>query len=503
MTVTNAIPDYSSFKGRKKIITPYVDPRYDGFGFPVMSDADLPTIIQDALEVHYDNRRHMDVLKNYHDGVQAILDRSKEIRPNINHKVVAGLPKSSTDLMVGYFFSKPLTYIPRQNSNYEVTSELNRVMDDLGVEKVNQEVLRDMCMYGVGYKIVLPDVNRVFGNQPVYIKKIDARNTFMIYSQVIGEPLLAAVHVNTFAENGAQGDLKGGMYNLITVYLNGRTIVFKHPLGATLDWSHIVSDVRHLLPIPIIGYEMNEYRQGLYEQALSVVDAINVLLSDGVNDVAQLVQSIMVAINTEVDEETLAMLKESHFITLQSPAQGVSADLKFISNQLNPENSKFLIGKLEHVYASVTNTPVMSTTNSDGGQDTGKAQLIKSGYHSMEMLASGLEQVFEDAERKALALVREIFSITNNLRFDVEGIEVKFSRNKADNLTEKASAMRNLVDSGIIAPIDAIELADLTTDPLSMAERGEEYRQQKLEEVRQDTLMAQKTAEIEQTQPTE
>lgn len=488
-------PDYSQFTGRKKIITPYVDARYGGFGFPVMQDEQIPSIIQNAIDVHNDNRRQMAVLKNYHDGLQAILERQKDIRQDIDNKVVAGLPKSSTDLMVGYFFSKPITYIPRQTSTYDITAELNRIMDELGVEKANQEVLRDMCIYGIGYKIVLPDIKRVFTQHPIYIKRLDPTNTFLIHSQILGEPILMAVHVSPYTELGTSGKINGDMYNLVTVYLNGRTIVFKQPMGVALDWVHVVTDVRHLLPIPIVPFEMNEYRQGLYEQALSIVDALNVILSDGVNDIGQLVQSIMVAINAEVDEDGLADLKNARFISIFNPRDGANADLKFVSNQLNPANTQFLVGYLERLYASVTNTPVMSSTNPAGGQDTGKAQLIKSGYHAMEMLASGLEQVFEDGERKILTIASGVLGITGILRFDVEGIEVKFSRNKADNLTEKASAMRNLVDSGIIAPIDAIELANLTTDPLSMAERGEDYRQMKLEEMKQTQ------AEMSENQP--
>ncbi len=491
-------PQYSAFTGRKKITSPYVDSKYQGFGFPVLEDTNLPVIIQDAINIHNDNRGQMKILKNYYDGVMGILEREKDVRPDIDHKVVIGLPKSSTDLLVGYFFSKPLTYIPRDTSDYQTTSDLNRIMDDLGVEKVNQDVLSDMCKYGVGYKMVLPDVKKIFGKHNVFISRLDPMNVFTIHSQILGEPTLCAVHVSTFSEVGSGSRLDGNTFNLVTVYLNKRTLVFKQPMGASLDWKHLESDTHHLLPIPVIEYELNGSRQGLYEQALSIVDAINVLLSDGVNDVAQLVQSILVSINAEIDEDQLKTLRDAKFVSLMNPQQGNPADLKYVSNQLNPTSMKYLVDKLEACYAMVINGATRSSGSSEGGQDTGKAQLVKSGYHSMEMIAASLEQIFEDGERKALTILKDIFAITKVLRFDVEDIEIKFSRNKADNISEKAAALRNLVDSTIIAPIDAIELTDLTTDPLSMATRGEEYRQQKLSE-----LEAQNEASKEQTPTTE
>lgn len=63
-------------------------------------------------------------------------------------------------------------------------------------------------------------------------------------------------------------------------------------------------------------------------------------------------------------------------------------------------------------------------------------------------------------------------------------MDIKFTRNKNDNLQSKAQSYSTLVGTKTIAPEDCLEMADMTTDVAEVVARGKKY----WEEQAQQTL---------------
>ena len=75
----------------------------------------------------------------------------------------------------------------------------------------------------------------------------------------------------------------------------------------------------------------------------------------------------------------------------------------------------------------------------------------------------------------------------------LKDIDVKLPRNKNDNLQTKAQSYATIVATKTVAPEDALNIADMTTDTTEVIRRGEEYWNKRQEEL--DARM-QKQADI-------
>lgn len=100
------------------------------------------------------------------------------------------------------------------------------------------------------------------------------------------------------------------------------------------------------------------------------------------------------------------------------------------------------------------------------------------------------------AKRKQVAVIIEIMKKLNQVSkdFKVMDVDIKFSRNKTDNLQSKAQSYSTFVGTKSIAPEDALEMCDVTTDVVEVAERGKKYWDKVSQEniIKQQELMKQK-----------
>ena len=102
---------------------------------------------------------------------------------------------------------------------------------------------------------------------------------------------------------------------------------------------------------------------------------------------------------------------------------------------------------------------------------------MRDGWADIEIVARVKESYFRMAKRKQVAVIIAIMKKLNQVRedFKVIDLDIKFSRNKTDNLQSKAQSYSTFVGTKTIAPEDALEMCDVTTDVLEVAERGKKY----------------------------
>ena len=81
------------------------------------------------------------------------------------------------------------------------------------------------------------------------------------------------------------------------------------------------------------------------------------------------------------------------------------------------------------------------------------------------------------AKRKQVAVIISIMKKLNQVKqdFKVIDVDIKFSRNKTDNLQSKAQSYSTFIGTKTIAPEDGLEMCDVTTDVVEVAERGKKY----------------------------
>ena len=334
------------FKGRRKIYTNYINKSQIGenmYGFNVLNRNNIVDAVNEALKVHYENARDIRTLLNYYKGEQAIFDRVKEIRPDVDNKVVINYANTFTRDIIGYTFGKPMQYVARRSDSEDGESPIKdevRLLNDYAEmndkSTSDQEKATNASIYGVSHRAIFPRKSDSEDEAPYYYLNLDSECTFVAYSsQLSRDPVFACTYTKSYGLNEDN-------YCLYTVYTTDEIYMFKVPfssnisdstyVGSIITESNLIEGFPKVNPlgmIPIIECENNQFRMGHWETAISLMDAINKTASDSVNDVEQFVNAILVAINAEFTKEQMDNVKQNKYAEIKS-FQGLNADLKYI-----------------------------------------------------------------------------------------------------------------------------------------------------------------------------
>lgn len=141
------------------------------------------SVIQDAFPAHVANREEINYLYNYYKGKQPILERIKQVRPEINNKVVVNFANEIVSFKVGYLLNQPFQYVSLTDKTDEVNI-LNGYMNQIGKQAQDQEVIEWNHICGTAYRYVQSNepAELKAGDAPFDLFTLDPRNTYIVYS---------------------------------------------------------------------------------------------------------------------------------------------------------------------------------------------------------------------------------------------------------------------------------------------------------------------------------
>lgn len=437
-------------------------------------------VLGEAYAIHEQNRAEMLYLFEYVKGRQPILDREKQIRPEINEKIVDNMASEILEFKLGYEFGSPISYVQRARKDIKSRNALfsffkklftsdESKKEDLRVSAINEMMVeeckaakdlmlaKDVKTCGVGYRLILPKKIKI-GVSVFDLLVLNPMNTFVVYSNdAYREPILG---VSYFPHR--DGSVTFGCYT--------KTSYFKIEMGITKgfeDWFEEKPNTVGM--VPIIEY-INDYdRMGCFERVIPLMDALNTIDSDRVNDIAQHVQNILWGDNVALDTEQYKKLRDDGMILTKSE-QGRTATLKYLESVLNQSENQTLVDYVKQQILDITNTPSRSELS---GGSTGSATNMSTGWMAAETDAKEKEQIWSASERRETAIILKIIKDSNEVDADIaelnlSDIEIKFSRSRTYDLATKCNSLSALIGIGI-DPLRAIEVVGLFTDPQQVA----------------------------------
>ena len=420
-------------------------------------------VLTRALYIHSLNSNQIDYLYHYMRGEQPILNRVKQVRPEICNKIVENHAAEITQFTSGYFLGEPVTYVrrgDRQNTSEEIGT-LNDYMFFEDKASHDKDMATWMAIGGVGYRMVLPDKSTQLGEDeaPFEIDTPDPRYTFVVYHSGFGHRRVMGVR-QIYREKGPDhlelvccGYTPTHYFEVENTQL---TVWKEHNLG----------------DIPIFEYRLNMARMGSFEPAVPMLDAINTIMSNRVDGVEQFVQSFLKFVNCEVDDEKVTMLQELGAIMIKS-APGVNADVSIVSQELNQQQTQTLVDYLYDQVLVICGMPT-STKGGASTSDTGQAVFLRDGWSQCEARARDTELLFKKSEKQFLRLVLHIIRETQEFNLSLSEVECKFTRRQHDNLQSKTQALLSMLDAGL-HPEVAIATCGLFNDPMDVTLQSKDY----------------------------
>lgn len=428
--------------------------------------------INSGWAVHELNRGEIQYLLDYYKGKQPILGKVKDIRPEINNKMVLNHAQMITRKIVGYFLGNPIQYISSGTGNKkELIDELNIYTKYENKSSVDKELGEYQSITGTAYRIIYRDgefTGRKDGEVPFEDRVLDPLSTFVIYeSNISGHPLLGVTYHDVIDEND---EFVGIRFYAYTEF--GRYEFISQGREALTPDDLVEFKAYVVGGIPIIEYPNNMWRMGDWEFATGLMDAINSMSSGRLDDIDQIIQSLIVFVNADIDEETYKSMREEGVVMLRSTDNSRS-DVKTIINGLDQNGMNLFAKELEEKLFSLVGVP--DRNDGASGGDTGLAIELRDGWADLETICKNKELVFMESEKRTLDVMLHIFNIGRNEKLSKLDLDIKFSRNKNNNMLVKTQSYQSLLSTRTLNPEDCLSIVDLVSDPNDYVERGKVF----------------------------
>jgi SPP1 family phage portal protein len=452
--------------------------------------ATIKTDLARVIPQHNHNANQIQFLQDYLKGWHpTIQERIKTTRTDVDNKITVDYAYSITRDIVGYFLGKPIQYT---NRNGKFRKQMENFINSLSAENkalVDYQIAEDCSICGVGYRGIFSESAPRNGTA-LKLLRLDPRSTFVVYPSDPTKP--AAYAVTSYQTQGVMGAETVVHYK---VYTPSQMFLFKAPgsFGGVSNGADLTlvrgTDISFGGGLPIVEYQNNLWRLGDWEMAVSIMDALDAVTSDGVNDIQQAVNAVLVVLGADMDDETFNKLSTHGFLSVSNIPVGVKPEIKFISEAMSADVGVALRDYLEATLRVIVGVPDRKTRGGGGG-DTGDAVFMRDGWQDIDLVATAKEPYFVQAEREALATILYILD-TNDEVSNIKAIDIDihFNRNKTANLQSKAQVFQTLTAAGL-APEDALDIAALTNNVHDVILRMEAFAQKNAERLAKEALVS-------------
>lgn len=465
--VLNALPD-GGLHGRRKILCDKKD----------ITPENVVEVVDKALAVHQMNRAEENYLYDFYRGKQDIRLKQKQVRPEINNRVMVNRANEIVTFKTAYLLGEPLQYVSNGGDD-TVSKKVNRLNEYMRSEmkdSKDKELADWMHICGVGVRMVLPDPVGEEDGSPVSIYTLDPRESFVIYHSGVGQRALVGV----LRQKSEAGQWMSCVYTKDRYY--------------EITAGKITKDEPHALGrVPIIEYLNNEARMGAFEVVLPLLNAINTIESNRVDSIQDFVNAFDVFQNCELEDGQYKELSQGGMAIQIKGVQGMEAKVYRIASELNQTNTQTLVDDLYDTILTICGMP-----NRNGGSstsDTGAATMMRDGWQSAESRAKDTEKMFIRSEWEFLRLVLRICRDTAEVDLKLSEIKPEFTRKNLTNIQSKVQVLAEMLNNPKIHPKLAFQYSGLFSDSEDAYRVSMDWHEQQRAQQHENQLLADGTSE--------
>ena len=424
--------------------------------------------VSKAYNTHRQNQADIQKLWDTYRGKTRILNKTKEIREEINHKINENRAYEVVSFHKGYVFGEPIQYVRRENTTAKENDDilaadinaLNGYMSDANKAACDNSLAEWIYVAGHGYRMTLPTQEwTADGDEPPFeVFSLDPRRSFVVYSTDIDERPIMGVYCSEREEG-----------KIFSVYTPEWFFKFKEYDGPILE-----QRPNTLGMIPIVEYPADNAHLGVFEIAMPLLDAIDELQSNRMDDIVQFVNSFLAIFGGELDEATYKKLEEWKTLCLPE-----GTDAKYLSATLSQADVQTLKDDLVQACFEICGVP-----NRNGGtstSDTGSAVVLRDGWQAAEARAKATEEIFKCSEKSTLKIVLRILRDRVGTKLRLSDIVPHFTRRNYDNITSKSQVLIAMLNNPKIHPEVAYASCGMFADPESAYLQGMAYYNEQME----------------------
>lgn len=433
----------------------------------VITDANIISELDKAMNIHRLNRSEIIYLWDYYRGKQPVLERTKQVRPEICNRIVENRANEIVSFKVGYLCGEPIQYVGRRGDDTVTMSisRLNELMYSENKATQDKEIVEWQMICGTAFRLVLPDEPIDLDDAPFEMYTLDPRESFVVYANDIGNKAIFGVKYST--------DEMG---------IHTFSIYSKNHFWKVKDTKVIESKPHALGVVPIFEYPANNARLGSFEIVLPLLDSINSVASNRLDGMEQFIQAFIKFVNCDISAKDFSELKEMGAIKVKS-TDGAQADVGIVSNELNQDQTQTMVDYMYQTVLTICGMP-----NRNGGSstsDTGSAVLLRDGWSLAEARAKDSELMFKKSEQEMLKLVLRICRDMGSVNIRVKDVGMQFSRRNYENIQSKSQVLVSMLQQPKIHPLLAFKHCGLFVDAENAYTISKTYYDEQMEQAAQ------------------
>jgi len=418
-----------------------------------IDETNILDVLNESLPLHYANSAECQHLYDVYRGKQAVLSRSKNVRAEINNKLLANHANEIVSFKVSYLLSEPIAYVSRgADSSPDSVSALNEMMYLNNKAARDKELADDFTICGQAYRMALPNPDDGADEPPFLVYTLDPRYTFVVYSSGLGEKPLCAV---TYSDGKMDAVLKRRA-TVFSVYTPQRYFEI-------VDGKIVRSEPHMLGMIPIFEYVNNNARLGSFEIVETLLDAINTLASNRVDATEQAVQALTVFYNCDISSEDYEELKRKGAMKIKS-VEGMQSRVEMLTAAFNQADQQVLMDALYDEVLRITGMPSQAMGSNSDSSNNG-AVIVRNGWYNAEARAKDTELLWRESEGNFLKLTLKICRDAVGLDLKLSDVALKFTRRNYEDLQVRSQVLTTMLNNPMIAPELAFRHCGMFVDP--------------------------------------
>ena len=383
-----------------------------------------------------------------------------------DHRIVHNYAKYVSRFIVGYLTGNPITITHDDEKTNDKIIELNDLND---ADATNSDLALNLSIYGRAYEIIYRDSedNDVF-------KLLDPKSTFVVYDESLDKNALAGIRYYT----------KDDVDKIPTDFVEVYTATDIHYIKIKSGQFETFETVNHFYnDVPIIEYANDQFKQGDFENILSLIDAYDASESDTANYMTDLNDAMLAIIgDSDLTGEDAQKFKDAnmvHIVPSLNPNGGEGkADIKYIYKQYDVSGTEAYKSRLERDIHKFTNTPNLNDENFSGVQ-SGEAMKYK--LFGLEQMRAIKERLFKKGLMKRYKLLFNNINIENLTQHSYKEITIKFTPNLPKSMMESIDAFNAL--NGGVSEATRMSLLDFIDDPNEELEKIKKEQKEEKQQV--------------------
>ena len=478
-------------KGRNVILTSYKE----------ITAENVIEVVVDAMKLYRENADDCQFLIDYAAGMQPLKRKKpKKVMSWVDCNAVDNVALEICDFWRGFGWGNPITLVLRGDApDAEIKAEgiarLNYCYSATGNERALQTLADFVVQCGQCFTFV--DLNNEYEEGDSYFTRdvVDPRWAFVVRSTAYPDRrVVLGVTLNIDKEKNywISAYTKDKRFDIRAVKnepKNTKTVdtednyYKKYYLWSPMQ---IFDEINILGRIPLIEWYWEPKRVSVFENQISALDNINLLVSDISNGIEQNIQAIWWSNNVEFEKEiikdadgneteVLKKPKDGDWVMTKSTKEGVTPLIQPLVMDYNLDGMNKTYTEQRAIVLKKCHVPQRSETS---GGSSGVAMDTAAGWADAESVASSREEIVKGCQLDEIKVVLKAIKESPDIETDnpmlllyPNDVQPAIRRPKTQDLATKSNAIATLLSHGFSLE-DCLANIALFADATQVIERS-------------------------------